>query len=140
MVSPAQEFSEMIEDASIGTRGSGDAWSIHTGSMPDKPDEIIASFDTGSFEPPDPKWSRDFPTVQVLVRGAPEDFPNSRAKADAIKNALLGLTARTVGSNLYVGIYMLTDIIGLGRDESDRPRFSLNFRTVREQPASGNRE
>ena len=139
MTSPASEFSTMIANAGLGVKGAATGWAVFTGDGPDQPDSIITSIDTGSLQPPSPKFSRDFPTVQVAVRGDVEDFENGFAKCQAIKDELLGKTQEIIGVNNYIGIYMLTDIISLGRDEKERPRFSLNFRAVREQPATGNR-
>lgn len=133
MNAPCEDVAGMLLRARVGTRIVGADWQITQGDeMQPSPDRTIHVQDRGGFDP-DPRWQIDRPTVQVTVRGAPGDqeYPVARAKAEAVKAALLGRPAEAVGDTRYIGIWMMGDINPTGKDANGRPRFSLNFRLER---------
>jgi len=127
---PSKDIKALLVTAGLAT---GD---IKLGRLPESGnDKVIAIKDTGGF-PPNPAFLIDNPTVQILIRGNKQDYSVTYTLARLIIDALLGLPKQTVNGTVYIGIWMQSDIIPLGYDESQRPMFSLNFRLVRE-PASG---
>lgn len=115
-------------------------WTIFVGKLPvtDKR-PAIGIMKAGGLTP-NPKWLVDWPSIQVMVRGAPNGYQAAAAKAQAIKDTLLGIPSQAIDGDNWNGINMIGDIASLGFDSENRPLFSLNFSLIIE-PASGtNRE
>ena len=122
--SPAESFKTHVTgDAAL----SGYTLIIGHG-LPDT-DKLITFLDTGG-EPSNPKWLLDFPTVQVVVRGGANDYKNIWKVAKAIKDLLLGITSQTINGDKYVSVTELSTIAFIGRDDSNRPMFSINFNII----------
>ncbi len=118
-------------------RGVGDAdptadWGIHVSFLPPEPSRVIAIFDTGGTgEGPNPKWLLDYRTIQVLVRGGVNDYVAAYTIAQAVKDALLGMTAQVVESgDRWDGVTGVGDIMFLARDDNQNPTLSINFRII----------
>ncbi|MBU2685754.1 MAG: minor capsid protein, partial [Gammaproteobacteria bacterium] len=107
-------------------------WSIHVGTeMPPSPDTCILIKDGPGANVPNPNFTYEYPTVQILVRGAKGDYLLGYAKATAIKNNLNGRKHVVVNDAEYIQIVCSSDIFPLGRDTNQRPLFSLNFELQR---------
>lgn len=141
MGSPADAVKDILVTAGIGAFGGTADWAIFISSAPDKPDPLIAIFDTGGATP-NPKWLVDYPTVQVQVRGAQGGYQALYAKAKAVKDALLGYPSTDFNSLGYrlVSVTMNGDIASLGNDETYRTTLVLNFQLITEPLAGTNRE
>lgn len=118
-----------------GIAGGASAWALRVGVMTDAPDQQVAIFDAPGSNP-NPKFLLDFPSIQVIVRGSPDDYTNTYAKIKAVKDVLLGRDAGSVNGDRWDGVTGLGDIIPLGQDEKKRFKFSANYRIILE-PASG---
>lgn len=125
------DIKDILEAGSIGTFGATSGWSIRISREDGEPDQMITIYDTGGFES-DPKNNIDQPTVQIRIRGNPQDYVNTRAKAMAIRALLHGPARQTVNGTVYVGIWLTGDIVFLRYDDNNRPIFTLNFRIVSE--------
>ena len=139
MGAPSVDIKDELVSASIGTFGGTTGWGIYVSDEPKDPDTTVSIFDTGGTQP-DAKWIQDEPTVMVRVRGAPQGYVAAYAKAQDVKDALLGIDPKTINATRYVGIWMNGDIISVGQDENNRPILSLNFRITRHPDASTYRE
>lgn len=104
-------------------------WSIVIGQGLTDVDELITIVDTGGL-PSNPKWLLDFPTVQVLVRGGANNYLNTWRVAKAVKDLCLGLTSTDINGDRYVSITQLSDLAFIGRDDNNRPTFSMNFSLI----------
>ncbi len=135
MAAPSVDFKDLLSTAGVGTWQATTGWALAVSREPATPDQVVTIYDTGGQDP-NAKWLLDNPTVQVRVRGSPNDYPATYAKAIAVKDALLGLTPQTLDSIDYVGVWMVGDVIFIGYDELQRPRFTTNWQITRE-PASG---
>jgi hypothetical protein len=133
--SPAQDFTTLMQTLALGTIGAASGWSLHTAFEPPTPNTVITAYDAGGYDA-DAKWLLDFVIVNVRVRGAQWGYAAAVAKAQEIKDALLGLPPTVVGSTDYIGVWLNGDMIHLGNDQNDRPLISLNFRVAR-QPSTG---
>lgn len=122
---PASEGFRTLIAAHVAVSG----WDVHTGIMPPTPDRAIALYDTGGLDP-NPKWLIDFPTVQVLVRGGVGDYIVAFQEAKTLKDILLGVNAQTINGDRWDGINMNGDLGYIGRDEQNRPLFSMNFALI----------
>lgn len=118
----------------VGTSG----WELHTGAMPDTPDEVIMLTDTMGLDP-NPKWTLDFPACQVMVRGQVSGYLDTYREAKAVKDLLLGVDSFTTGDgDRLVSITQNGDLGGIGRDENMRPLFVINFALIVEPQVVGN--
>jgi len=102
--------------------------------LPDSPDEAIMILSTGGNPlGPAATYGWDEPTVQIMVRGAPDDVETPVTRAQAIYDAMQGLRYLTLDEGgtdevrLCVCSSSQTAPVNLGRDERNRYRFTLNF-------------
>ena len=96
--------------------------------LPSSPDEAVGIFSQGGSAP-SPKFVEQFTDIQFLVRGGP-DPRTSEDLAQSIFNYLHGLTQENLpdGSYLLQARAMQGKPIHVGRDDSGRHKFSVNFR------------
>jgi len=135
-MNPASEdLKDILVTAGIGTYAATSGWAIYVSKEPKSPDTVVTLYDYSGADP-SPKFLRDNPNVQVRVRGAKEAYKAGWTKAQAVKDALLGLPGQTINATKYVGVWMQSDINFINYDDNNRPLFTLNFRITRE-PASG---
>lgn len=132
---PSEDIKDLLVAAGVGIFAAETGWSINISKEPTKPDTAITIYPTGGTDP-NPKFILDHPSVQVRVRGGIKDYNAGYAKAQAIKDALLGLPSQTVDGTVIVGVWMISDIAFLRYDDNDRPLFTTNWRLDRE-PATG---
>jgi len=104
-------------------------WQIEIGAMPESPDKVITIYDTGG-QAPNPKWLLDFPTLQVMVRGAVGTYLDTFVEAKAVKDILLGTPSQDLNGDRWVSITQNGELGFLGRDEDERPLFSVNFALI----------
>ncbi len=111
--------------------GGGDCFLEH---LPDDPDEAIGVFSTGGNPlPASDTYGYDEPTVQLMVRGEPDDPETPRERADGLYGALQGLRYVVLDAGgedevrLVVCRSSQTAPAPIGTDEKGRQRYSLNF-------------
>ena len=119
----------------VGTVGTD----IFVGREPSEPAFIISIFDVGGISP-NPKFLRDEPQVQCRVRGEVNDYNNAFAKAQLIKDILLGAQPQDLNGTDYVLFTQIGEILSLGYDENNRVALVSNWQLVREPDSGGNRE
>ncbi len=127
--------SQGIKDL-IATHVGGSGWQTEIGAMPKTPDKVIMVSDTGGQDP-NPKWLLDFPTIQVMVRGIVSGYLATFQEAKAVKDILLGVDAQVIQGDRWDGITQNGDLAFIGRDENDRPLFSVNFAIILEPQLVG---
>lgn len=126
------DMADILESSNVGVGdfAGTSGWSIHVGEMPDTPDTCILISDTGGSRP-EPNYTYERPTFQVLVRGAVGDYLTAYAKIVECRDALHGLTNDTWNSARYIQILATSDILAIGRDTKRRQLFSVNFQAHR---------
>lgn len=129
--SPAEDLKDLLVTAGIGTFAGTSTWGIYVSKEPDEPHGVVTLYDKGGVSS-NPKWILDEPTVRVRIRGDIMKYRTTWTKAEAVKNALLGITPQTVNGTKYIGIVQLGDIIFLGYDDNNRPVFTTTWRVIRE--------
>lgn len=131
---PLSVHIKVLLAAHVATSG----WTIEIGIMPDiGNDNVILIVD--SLSPPsNPKWLIDFPSIQVRVRGVKGTYLATWLEAKAVKDIILGIDSFDTEANgdRIVSITSASDIGFIGRDENQRPEFSMNFNTIVEPFAS----
>lgn len=135
MNNPTVGIKNLLVAAGAGTYGATSGWGIFLGKLPTAPDTAIA-ITSSSGSPSNPKYLIDYPSVQVLVRGAKNGYEAAYDKALAVQNALLGLPSQTVNGDLWVQVNQIGSITEMGFDDNNRPLLSVNFALIVE-PASG---
>jgi len=108
---------------------------VEIGRMPPEPDTVVYIIDTVGATP-NPKWLLDFPSVQVVVRGATGKYNEAYRIAHAIKDVLLGIQSQNVNNIWWVSVLQQGDLGSIGIDEKQRPMFVLNFSFITEPDAT----
>jgi hypothetical protein len=139
MKSPAEDIKDLLVSAGIGTFGASSGWSLNVSRTPAAPDTCVTVYDSGGRDP-HPAQLLDHPSIMVQVRGAKNGYAAGYAKAQEVKDALIGIADQTVNGTRYTGIWMKGDINPMGYDESNRPLFTLNFAITREPYSGTHRE
>lgn len=111
--------------AHVGVSG----WQIEIGAQPDSPNKLISISDTGGAVP-NPKWLLDYPSMQVQVRGEINGYLDTYREAKAVKDLLLGVDSQDINGDRWVSVLMSGDMAFIGRDESERPLWSMNFSLI----------
>lgn len=135
----AKDMADRLVAQSIGTFAGTSGWGIYISSEPVSPDTVITIYNTGGVDEPNPKWRLESRSFQIRVRGDENGYVAAYAKAEAIKNQLLGLGDVTINGTYYIGIWMTINIMFLMYDDSRRPIFVMSFRAECEPSESDNR-
>jgi len=96
--------------------------SVYIGSMPDSPDNAICIYPTGGFPADLAGEMLREPTFMIKVRNT--SYATGYALAASVRTALHGIN----GETNFVLIEAQGDIMGIGRDESNREEWTINFR------------
>jgi len=131
----ARALAKYLDAAGLVTYdATGTTGNVFLERLPDAPDEALMVLSTGGNPlGPAATYGWDEPTVQLMVRGAPDDPETPAAAAQALYDALQGLRYVTLDPGgedevrLCVCSSLQTGPFNLGRDERDRYRFTLNF-------------
>lgn len=127
MNDPALAVVSMLTTAGLGTFGGTAAFSLFVGSWPEAPSACVLINATGGL-PPEPRLLLNYPSVQVVVRGAPSGYVAARNKMTQIVNALIGLVPGVISGDTYRGCIQIGEVATLGQDDKTRQLFSANFR------------
>lgn len=69
----------------------------------------------------------NFPSVQVMIRGAENGYQAAYEKIKDVVKALLGIQTQVLQGDTYRSCVQIGDIAYLGQDDGTRPLFSANF-------------
>ena len=112
-------------------------WDITVGKMLDSPDRQITIYNTGGLAK-NPRWLLDYPSIQIKVRGGPNDYILSKQQAVLANEALIGIESFTASNgDRIVHINSIGDVGSTGWDDKKRPEWIFNLRIIAE-PAAGN--
>lgn len=87
------------------------------------------------------KVAIDYPSVQLIIRGskAQGGYTAAFAKAKAAFDTLMGIDTPNATWAGLVSCVATSQPQWLGRDDQDRPMFSLNFKLITSPESDGNR-
>jgi len=126
--SVATDVAIILDLAKIGTLGKD----LFVGrDLPEDPDNVIIIVDTGTYDTDSPNLYYTSPTFQVIVRTQHGAYQNCYEKIYQIRNWFHGHSYVTGDATKYIYFFTVSGPVDIGYDESDRPRFSVNFRTLR---------
>lgn len=126
----SQDVAEYLAANSHGVIGTD----LFIAVEPDAPDNVITIYDTGGMA--DAQSGAAFieePTIQVRARN--KDYRDGWEKITDIVRALTGDTKVEVngaGAN-YVGFWIQSGPMVVGRDDNQRHRLTANLRCLREE-------
>lgn len=126
MTSPAKDMADYLVAQGFGTFGGN----IFVSEEPTEPNESITVYDTGGSEPVNVDIDMYEPTIQVRVRSI--SYAAGFALQQEIREELVKPLFLVVNSYHYVGIWLQSDIISLGRDQNNRYILTANYRMMRQ--------
>ncbi len=135
MVAVEEGIKDLLVTASVGTFGSQVGWGIFIGPEPTKPDTSITIREYGGSGPM-AKWRVDFPSVQTMIRGAPGGYQAAKTKAQEVLDELHSIPSLDLNGDRWNSIIATSGPAYVGLDESDRPKFTINFKLILE-PSAG---
>lgn len=131
MKSPAHDLALFLAAQGVGQFGSQSIWSINVSREPASPDGTITLYDTGGEGPDTDELDLLRGTIQVRVRSL--DFPAAYTKHEEIRDLLILSQPINTGESIFIGIFMTSDILSVGRDDNDRHILTANYRALRER-------
>jgi hypothetical protein len=122
-MSLVSDIADRLAAAGIAEGQTG--WSIHYADLPDSPDTCISITETVGQS--SDITGHDYPSFQVMLRGAVGTYSTVRAKAQEIYD---NLDDAEVSNYVYI-FAAHSGIIPLGQDGKKRPVIAINFDTMR---------
>lgn len=128
-----EALGDYLQTNSVGTLGTN----IFLGKMPASPDYCITLYEYEGMAPKESfggnPYDVDMPRIQVVVRGARDDYPTARDAVNTIRGLLADITDVTISSTKVLRVASLGAFIPLGLDDKDRPRIAANFQAYVER-------
>ena len=104
---------------------------LFLGRLPTSPDACVAVYEYQGAPPREVFGASALimarPRIQVVVRGARDDYPTARDKTIAIRDLLAAITDQTLSGIRVLRLSAVGSVNPLGPDSSDRPLLSINF-------------
>jgi hypothetical protein len=112
---------------------------LFLGTLPATPDACLAIKEYPGV-PADFVFSEagiaiDHPRLQVLARGAQDDYATARALLETAYQALGATAAQSISGTRYLAFRPLTGPFDLGRDGNNRPILAFNLQIDKERQA-----
>jgi len=128
-----ESLADRLNSASVATT----ATNLFIGLMPDQPDLCAALYEYAGSAPlevlRDNTATLERPSIQVMCRGARNDYPTARSLIEAIRDTLTAITDETITGVRFLRVNQISSINALGTDDNDRPRFTLSLQAVVER-------
>ncbi len=125
-MSVVEAIADYLQAQGRGTVGTD----IFIGLMPDSPDTSVTVYESagpGTIQTFGGGVALDRVSIQISVRGVRDDYPTARNRAVTIRDTLASVTEVTQGSVRFVRLDPTGYVNSIGRDEEDRPVFTINF-------------
>lgn len=116
----------------FGAFGGASSWSVHVGREPLTPVNVVTCYDTGGA--PGPLVDLRTPTVQVRVRAS--NYDAGWQKANEAYATLVQVTKQAVTDANILAWSPSGEVTYIGRDDKDRPLFTVNFEMLRDGAAA----
>lgn len=125
----------LADQGVVGEFGGNADWSVHATREPIAPANIVTLYDTGG--PAAAQVDIDLRIKRIQVRVRAVDYDEGYSRQELIHSALAqpGVEdpqTRDIGEGAYIGIWLVSDIIAIGRDENDRQILTANYEAHRQ--------
>jgi len=121
---PSEDIKDfLLDDSSLALTFGTD---LFVGYTPDSPDAVVGVYDSGG-DGIEMDYTYERPSVQVRIRGDKGAYRAAQMRGQAIRDYLKGIVNQTKNSARYLAIWPKGDVLFIGRDEKNRPMFSVNF-------------
>lgn len=136
-MTPAQGIEAIL--IAEGVLGGVTGWTSTVGGLVDT-GKNVTLIDSGG-RGGEVKVAIDYPSVQAIVQGSKTagGYVEAYAKAMEVYTALQGIPTPHADWPKLTSCVALNMPVWMGRDDRDRPRFSLNFRLITTPENEGNR-
>jgi hypothetical protein len=128
-----EALADRLQSASVATT----ATNLFLGLMPDKPDLCVALYEYAGASPLEvmvnDAATLERPSVQVIVRGARNDYPTAKALMEQVRDTLTAIANEDISGERFLRVSQQSSINALGVDDNDRPEFSLSLQVVMER-------
>lgn len=117
-------------------QGVGTASTVFVGKLPPDPDVVVALFEYGALAPqanlsgpanPGTKVRYEFPRVQIVCRGAKDDYQGPWTTAKAARDAMVAIQNQTLSGTYWISAMPENGPFFLRRDQNDRVEFAANY-------------
>lgn len=134
MNTPAKDTADYLVLSGVTEAFGGSTdWSVYVGREPLLPANVVTVYDTGG--PTGPLIDLRRPSVQVRVRS--DDYEDGWVKANEILQTLVEPFEGVSVTDAKILMWELSsDITFIGRDDHDRPLFTVNFQILRDGAAA----
>lgn len=130
MTAMLEAIGNALQTAGVGTLGS----TLFLSTMPETPDACVAVYEYEGMEPDFTMgtglYAIQRPRIQVKARGLREDYPGTRDKANAARDALSAVINQTLSGVHFIRISPSGSTMPLGLDQNDRPMVVVNFQVM----------
>ena len=120
-----EDMGARLAASSVASTGST-SWKLVYRDFHAEPDQQVVITESGGFPQESLNVGLDYPTFQVRIRGSSDAGAALETKVRAVDTALNFYNA-TVDGVRYLDVLRQGDRLYLGRDESHRPTYSLNY-------------
>lgn len=115
-----------------------DPWAVFVGVFTSDPDRQLTIRHIGG-RAGEPSIAIDYPSIQLLCRGAPGGYDEAYQKIWAARQALVAIPSAPAAYAELTSCTMLGDMVDLGLDDLRRPVFSQNLQLIVSYDTSGYR-
>jgi hypothetical protein len=105
--------------------GGVTGWKTCLAYLPPSPDQVVYVVETGSTRSPEPTLYS--PSIQFIIRGNKDDVQTARTKAEQV---LIVMDNATISGTNYPYCFAEQNPMYIGKDENERPMFSINFKLM----------
>lgn len=122
------EISAYLATQSIGTANVN----IFEDFLPPTPNSCVAVIEYGGRSSPDirsfgqAEMTREYPRIQILVRGEPDDYVTPRVKAQDVMRAMSRIMTTSLSGVSYYTSTPIQSVFPLVRDDLRRYVFAFN--------------
>ena len=113
-----------------GAVGGDSGYTLALNWMPPSPDQIVAVTEYGG-DVPQHRAGLERHSVQVRVRGLPSGAQAAATKMDAVRTILAYHDRTDDSTDVLECVPRASGMLSMGRDDNERPEFSVNFEVWR---------